>query len=76
MVQALRHDAAVAESVGLTAVQRRWNQAGHIQLLAVPPSPVLLVDDVITTGATAAGSIAVLRSAGVEVAGMLGLSAA
>ncbi len=40
------------------------------------PSTLLLVDDVVTTGATAAACVDVLRAGGLEVAGVLALTAA
>lgn len=44
--------------------------------LLVTPTTVLLVDDVVTTGATAAACVDVLRSGGLEVAGVLALTSA
>ena len=41
-----------------------------------PPGDVVLVDDVVTTGATLAESVRVLRSAGVPVAAALVIAAA
>lgn len=40
------------------------------------PATVLVVDDVVTTGATASACVQVLRSGGLEVAGVLALTAA
>ncbi|WP_245990425.1 ComF family protein [Corynebacterium pseudopelargi] len=72
--QLLRHATRVRDSAGLSAVQRRINISGAVQLLGTVDAPVLLVDDVITTGATLASSVAVLQSAGMKVAGCLGFS--
>jgi predicted amidophosphoribosyltransferase len=67
------------DSVGLDAAQRQRNLAGRVRLLAgVAPPPgadVVLVDDVLTTGATAVAATGVLRAAGLGVAGMLVLAA-
>ena len=66
------------DSVGLDAVQRQRNLAGRVRLIerAAPPpgAGVLLVDDVLTTGATAAAATRVLRSAGRPVVGMIVLA--
>ncbi len=63
------------DSVGLDAAARQRNLTGRIRLIpsAGPPpaAPVLLVDDVLTTGATALAATAVLVAAGHPVAGML-----
>lgn len=68
------------DSVGLSAAQRRSNLRGRVRLtaqgsalatmLARPAgqvATVVFVDDVMTTGATAAESISVLRGAGIGV---------
>lgn len=74
VVPALRVARPVADSAGLTAAQRLANLSGA---LAVRPAAtvrlagatVLLVDDLITTGATLAEAATTLRRAGVEPAG-------
>lgn len=66
----------VRDSAGLDARSRRGNLAGGVGLRRVPEGPVLLVDDVMTTGATIAASAEVLFSAGVVVVGALTISAA
>lgn len=62
---------SVGESVGLSAVARRRNLSGKVTLRARPRSPVLLLDDVVTTGSTLSETAAVLFAANVQVAGAL-----
>jgi predicted amidophosphoribosyltransferase len=68
------------DSVGLDAGDRVANLAGRIRFRerAGPPrgSPVVLVDDVVTTGATLLASVTALRASGIEVTGLLALAAA
>ena len=75
-VPCVQHRSSVRDSVGLDAAARCRNLAEGVDLLQVPPSPVLLVDDVVTTGATVEATCAVLFSAGVEVSGVLAVCAA
>ncbi|MGZ7495993.1 ComF family protein [Corynebacterium sp. ZY180755] len=77
--KAVEHTRGVKDSVGLDVQGRRKNLAGHVRFTGATtmPSPergVLVVDDVITTGATMAVTLAVLTSAGVKVRGGLGWS--
>lgn len=65
----LRLAADTPDSVGRSAAERRRGM--KVELLRVPAGPVLLIDDVVTTGATLAASADVLRSAGVQVRGAL-----
>ncbi|RVW04585.1 ComF family protein [Rhodococcus spongiicola] len=74
----------VRDSVGLSATQRQENLAGRIRASA-PAQPrngdvsrleVVLVDDVVTTGATAAESVRTLASSGLCVTGVLVVAAA
>lgn len=68
MATVLTVDGGVRDSVGLSAAQRAENLAGRIGVRApAPRGPVVLVDDVLTTGTTAAESVAALRRAGVGV---------
>ena len=75
------------DSVGLSAARRQENLAGRIRATgaasalrgggAGAPGPaVVLVDDVVTTGATATESVRVLGAAGVRVAAVLVVAAA
>lgn len=83
-VLALR--AGVRDSVGLGVGARERNLAGAVHpragaavsalRAAASAVPVVLIDDVVTTGATAAASVAALRALGVPVAAVLVLAAA
>lgn len=74
---ALRMRALARDSVGLDTSARERNIAGRVRLRGRPPATeVLLVDDVVTTGATARESLRVLHSAGVRVAAVLAVAAA
>jgi predicted amidophosphoribosyltransferase len=77
---ALRLAAGARDAVGLTRDQRAANLAGRLRLdrrgLPPPGTPVTLLDDVITTGATAAACTAALAEAGYPVAVVLTLTAA
>jgi predicted amidophosphoribosyltransferase len=70
-VPALRLRPWVRDSVGLSGPARQRNIAGRVRVMAGVTGEVLLVDDIVTTGATAAESVRVLRSAGADVAGVL-----
>ena len=77
VVPALRMKALARDSVGLRPAARERNIAGRVLLRGQPPrTEVLVVDDIVTTGATARESVRVLRSAGVRVAGVLAIAAA
>lgn len=69
----------VRDSVGLAPAERVRNLSGRVLIRPgrLPPArvPVLLIDDVITTGATVASCLEVLDSAGVRVTAVLGLTA-
>lgn len=77
---ALRLAAGTRDAVGLDRLQRAANLSGRLRLrqAAVPPrgTPVVLLDDVVTTGATLAACRRALTAAGVEVAAALTLTAA
>lgn len=76
----LSFSAGVRDSVGLDAAARRANLSGRVRVLptGLPPpgTAVVLLDDVVTTGATAAECGSVLRAAGYRVTAVLTLTAA
>ncbi|BBX35499.1 putative amidophosphoribosyltransferase [Mycolicibacterium mageritense DSM 44476 = CIP 104973] len=74
MTQALRTRAWVRDSVGLSGTDRQRNIAGRVRLLRPVADEVVLVDDIVTTGATAAESVRVLRSAGACVVAVLAIA--
>jgi len=76
---ALRSGRGVRDSVGLGADERLANLSGKVLVSTRcrphPDATVLLVDDVLTTGATAATSTEALRRCGVRVRAVLVLAA-
>jgi predicted amidophosphoribosyltransferase len=77
VVPALRMNALARDSVGLRPAARERNIAGRVVLRGRAPSTeVVIVDDIVTTGATASESVRVLRSAGVRVAAVLAIAVA
>jgi predicted amidophosphoribosyltransferase len=77
VVPALRMKALARDSVGLRPAARERNIAGRVLLRGRPPSTeVVVVDDIVTTGATACESVRVLRSAGVRVTAVLAIAVA
>jgi predicted amidophosphoribosyltransferase len=75
VVRALRMRALARDSVGLTTSARERNVVGRVLLSGEPGNlqgtEVVVVDDVVTTGATARESVRVLQSAGARVAAVL-----
>jgi predicted amidophosphoribosyltransferase len=80
VVRALRMRALARDSVGLGLSARERNIAGRVRLRGGRPGPpgaeVLIVDDIVTTGATARESVRTLHAAGVRVAAVLAIAAA
>ena len=77
VVQALRMTALVRDSVGLSGAARQRNVAGRVRLCGSPnglTGDVLVVDDIVTTGATAAESVRVLQTSGARVVAVLALA--
>ncbi|MGQ0778344.1 MAG: ComF family protein [Pseudonocardiales bacterium] len=76
---ALRMASGVRDSVGLDRAARQVNLAGRVLVrpAGLPGAglPAVLVDDVVTTGATAATCAAALLQAGVEVPAIVVLAA-
>lgn len=70
LAQVLRVARRVADQSGLTSEQRAVNLQGAFAIRRrVPTDPVVVVDDVITTGATVAETARALRRHGVDVIG-------
>ena len=63
-MQALRLRALVRDSVGLSGADRQRNIAGRVKIIKPVAGEVLVVDDIVTTGATASESVRVLHVAG------------
>jgi predicted amidophosphoribosyltransferase len=79
VVPALRMKALARDSAGLGSSARERNITGRVLLRGQHPptrNELLLVDDVVTTGATACESVRVLGAAGGRVVGVLAMAAA
>ena len=74
VVAALRTRAMVRDSVGLTSTARQRNLGGRVRLIRSVAGPVLLVDDIVTTGATACEAVRTLHTAGAKVTAVLTLA--
>ncbi|MER7864226.1 amidophosphoribosyltransferase [Amycolatopsis sp. WAC 04197] len=73
----LKLGAGVRDAVGLTRVQRSANLDGRIRLVpGACREKVVLLDDVITTGATAAACTRFLDISGIHVSAVVALAAA
>ncbi|WP_420848857.1 ComF family protein [Prauserella marina] len=77
---ALGLDPRTRDAVGLDRTQRAANLAGRVRFVreGAPPegTPVVLLDDVITTGATVAACARALDSGGIEMSAALALTVA
>ncbi len=76
MVRAVYSDEAAADQSELSAAERRKNLAGSVRVSAVPRGEVVLVDDVITTGATLQATAEALLARGVSVVAAVVVAAA
>ena len=79
VVPALRMKALARDSAGLGTTERERNIAGRVvttKQRRPTTGEVLLVDDIVTTGATASESVRVLHAAGAQVAAVLAVAAA
>ena len=77
VMPALRMKALARDSVGLGTSARERNIAGRVLLRGRRPgTEVVIVDDIVTTGATAREAVRTLHAAGVRVAAVLAIAAA
>ncbi|WP_460437498.1 hypothetical protein [Amycolatopsis stemonae] len=80
MAPALELAGGVRDAVGLDRAQRAANLAGRLRFREAgrppPGSTVVVLDDVITTGATAAACVRALAAEGITVAAVLTLLSA
>jgi len=67
---------STADQSGLDQSARRANMSRAVRLAGVPRGRVIVVDDVVTTGATLQASVAAILAAGGDVAACLTLCAA
>ena len=74
VIQALRMRAMVRDSVGLSGADRERNIAGRVKITKPVSGDVIVVDDIVTTGATACESVRVLHIAGAQVVGVLAIA--
>jgi predicted amidophosphoribosyltransferase len=74
VVAALRMRAFVRDSVGLSSVDRQRNVAGRVILAKPVAGDVLVVDDIVTTGATTCESVRVLQAHGARVVAVLAVA--
>jgi len=75
VVQALRMRALARDSVGLSGAERQHNIAGRVKVGRPGQGgwtgDTIVIDDIVTTGATAAESVRVLQAVGAHVVAVL-----
>jgi predicted amidophosphoribosyltransferase len=71
----LRLSGRARDSVGLDAAARVANLRGRLRCVGRPPASAVVLDDVITTGATATACVAALREAGTKSVHVLAFAA-
>ena len=74
VIGALRMRAFVRDSVGLSSTDRQHNVAGRVKTTRSVVGDAVLVDDIVTTGATASESVRVLQSVGARVVAVLAVA--
>ncbi len=74
VIPALRLKAFTRDSVGLSSAARQRNIVGRVKATTEIDGPVLLVDDVVTTGSTVTESVSVLQTVGAHVVAVLALA--
>lgn len=74
VARALRLTGFAQDSVGLSSADRQRNLAGRVRVRRVPAESVLVLDDVVTTGATACASVGALQTCGVSVQAVLAIA--
>ncbi|MFL6122653.1 ComF family protein [Actinophytocola sp.] len=71
----LRLSGRARDSVGLDPEERVMNLRGRLRCTGRPPTTAIVLDDVITTGATAAACVAALTDAGTKKTTVLAFTA-
>ncbi len=74
VVAALRTRPFVVDSVGLSSADRQRNIAGRVKIVKPVAGEVVVVDDIVTTGATACESVRLLHMAKARVVAVLTLA--
>jgi predicted amidophosphoribosyltransferase len=74
VIQALRMRGLARDSVGLSGADRQRNIAGRVKVVKQVTGAILVVDDIVTTGATASEAVRVLHLAGAHVVAVLAIA--